>query len=479
MNENPFYAIMNAESIAFFGASNNPMKMGTIQLMQLIHGEYKGKVFPVHPSEKTVLGIEAHDSVMKLPIIPDLAVLVLPTRIVPDIIEECGKKGIKRAVIVSGGFKERGHEGIELENKLKYIAGKYGIRFVGPNCIGVINAKNNLNFTFFQYLLGEGSMGLLSQSGTYVTQVLNHLNNLGISFSKAISLGNEADIDLVDGIEYLGDDPETKAIALYIETIRRGKKFVEAAKRVSMKKPIVAYYVGGTEAGARSGMSHTGSMGGNDAVHDGMFRQCGIVRAPSIERLYDWAWAMSVTPLPAGRRIAIVSHSGGPVTSMADACSRLGIEVPFLSEPTRQKLAPFVPATGSTANPIDLTFSMNPGVMMYDIPKVLIESGEVDAVLIHGIMGSSFIRSMKKSNPGLIDVDESQMEKMVAFLHSGLIKITKEMKFPALTSSFNDRTDGAVDFLMQHRIPVYPSPERAVEAMAALMQYAQWRKARG
>ncbi len=478
MDQNPLHDILNAKSIAFFGASNRPTAMGTTQIIHLLRGGYEGKVFPVHPREETVMGVSAYQKVADLPEVPDMAVLVLPTRIVPDILDECGKKGIKRAVIISGGFKERGREGVKLEEKLKNVAQKHGIRFVGPNCIGVINAHRKLNFTFFSYTLGPGPMGLLSQSGTYVTQVLPHLGNLGMNYSKAVSLGNEANIDIVDGISYLGEDPDTKAIALYIEGIKRGREFVETAKRVSMKKPIVAYFVGGTDAGSRSGASHTGAMGGNDIVYDGVFKQCGIIRAPTVEHLYDWTWALATTHLPKGERAAIISHSGGPVTSMADACSRNNIEVPVLSDETQKIIAPMVPHTGSTANPIDLTFSMNPGVMMGEIPKAIFNSGEVDAIMIHGIMGSSMIRTMREEAPDLVPKDMSKMDTALAMMHKGLVELSQEMSCPVLTSSFDGRVDSAVDFVMKNNIPVYPSPERAVQAMTALMQYADWRRAR-
>jgi len=477
--QNPLKAIMDARSIAFLGASNNPTTMGTIQIVHLLRGGYKGKIWPVHPTEKTVLGVPAHQHVADLPEVPELAVLVLPTRIVSDILDECGEKGIKHAVVVSGGFKERGEEGRALEEKLKAVAKKHGIRFVGPNCIGVINAHRSMNFTFFAYALGPGPMGIMSQSGTYVTQVLSHLENRGMNYSKAVSLGNEANIDIVDGISYLGEDPDTKAIALYIETIRRGKEFIEAAKRVSLKKPIVAYYVGGTEAGARSCVSHTGAMGGNDLIYDAVFKQCGIIRAPTVEHLYDWTWALATTPLPKGRRVAIVSHSGGPVTSMADACSRHNIEVPVLSKETQEKIAPFVPRTGSTQNPVDLTFSMNPSVMACDIPQAIFESGEVDAVLIHGVMGSTMLRTLQKEAPDLINVpdDPAMMKAAMEGVFKGMAALFHEKNCTIITSTFDDRSDSAVDYVMEQNIPVYPSPERAVQALAAVMQYAEWKKA--
>ena len=479
-DKNPLHAILNAKSIAFFGASNRPTTMGTTQILHLLRGGFDGKVWPMHPTEKTVLGVPAYKSLADFPEVPELAVLVLPTRIVPDILDECGKKGIKYAVVISGGFKETGEEGKMLEGKVKEVAARHGIRFIGPNCIGVINAQRSMNFTFFPYTLGPGTMGMLSQSGTYVTQVIPHLERLGMCYSKAISLGNEADIDIIDGLEYMSEDSDTKAIALYIEGIRRGRKFIEVAKRVSMKKPIVAYYVGGTEAGARSGASHTGAMGGDDLIHDAVFRQCGIIRAPTIQDLYDWAWALANVPLPKGRRVAIISHSGGPVTSMADACSRYGFQVPILSDETRSKIEHLVPRTGSTANPVDLTFSMNPTVMTSTLPMAIAQSGEVDTVLVHGLMGSSFIREMSKAAPDLVKVpyEQEQMLKFMELAHQGIIELVHEKDFTVLTSSFSDRSDQAVDCVMRNRIPLYPSPERAVAALAALIRYAEWRKDR-
>lgn len=473
--ENPINAIMNADSIAFFGASNNPTTMGTIQCMNLLNGDYRGKVYPVHPKEEQVLGLKAYKNVKEIPDVPQLAVLVLPTGIVPEIMSQCAKKGIKRAIIISGGFKEKGEKGKALELKLKDITNQYGLRFIGPNCIGVINSTKNMNVTFFPYHLGEGPLGLVSQSGTYVTQSLPYLERMGMRYSKAMSLGNEADIDLVDGINYLGDDPQTKAIAVYIEVIRRGRDFIETAKRVSLKKPIVAYYVGGTEAGARAGMSHTGAIGGSDEIHTAVFKQCGIIRAPTVEALYDWAWALATQPLPKGRRVGIVSHSGGPVTSMADACSRAGLDVPRLSSATQEKLAPYVPATGSTANPVDLTFSMSPDVMANVIPNILYESGEVDAVLVHGIMLSGFMRGMKgKTNTANLVIDRETVKKLAQSFHEKLVELSQNKGCPVLTSSFGDREDEAVDFIVRNNIPCYPAPERAVHALKAMVVYSEW-----
>ncbi|MFC1823720.1 acetate--CoA ligase family protein [Thermodesulfobacteriota bacterium] len=461
MKKNPLHTIVSPKSIAIFGASNNSATMGTTHLANVIHNGYKGKVWPIHPKEKSIFGLPAYSSVAELPEPADLALLILRASLVPEVLEECGKKGIKHAIILSGGFMEAGKEGKEPQERLDSVARDYDIRYVGPNCIGVINSSLSLNMTFYSTKLFPGSMGFLSQSGTYVTQTTRYLTRRGIHYSSAISLGNEASIDLVDGIEYLGEDPETKAIALYIETIRRGRAFVEAAKRVSMKKPIVAYYVGGTEEGARAGLSHTGAMGGNDILHEGVFRQCGIIRAPSIGFLFDWAWALANTPRPKGRRVAIISPSGGPVASMADVCSRNTIEVPLLSEKTRKTITPFVPATATIANPVDLTFSRDPYVSAFKIPAAIFRSGEVDALLIHGV-GDSIV------------TDRSGKESATSEIQQGLVSLKNQTACPILASTFDDHTDVSVDYVMKNDIPVYPTPERAARAMAAVMEYADW-----
>ncbi|MBW2061938.1 MAG: CoA-binding protein [Deltaproteobacteria bacterium] len=476
MNENPLHTIMNAKSIAFFGASNNPLTMGTNQITHLINEPFEGKVWPIHPKEQTVLGIPAYKTIGELPEVPDLAVLVVPTRIVLEIMDQCGRKGIKHAVVISGGFKERGQEGEKLEEELKAIARRYQIRFIGPNCIGVINAKRNFNLTVFPYLVGPGPMGVLSHSGTYVTQVLPYLAMRNIRYSKAVSLGNEANIDMVDGLEYLGQDPETKVVVLYIEVIRRGREFVEVARRVSMKKPIVAYYVGGTEAGARSGASHTGAMGGNDIIYDNAFRQCGIIRAPSMERLFDWAWALATTPIPQGRRVGILSHSGGPVTSMADACARNNIEVPLFSKKIQDEITPMVPKTGSAANPVDLTYSTNLQAMIDTIPRTIFKAGEVDAVLIHGVGGLGFTKNLRQEALDISPVDISALESQMIKMYQELIELKEKMSCPVIVTSFSDYTDAAVSYLMKNDIPFYSTPERTVEAMAAVMRYADWKR---
>ncbi len=476
MSENPMVKLMNPDSMAFVGASNNIMKMGTVLLASLLRGKYPGKIYPIHPREEIVLGLKAYRKAADLPQAADLAVLVIPTRAVPQVLGELGEKGIRKAVIISGGFREVGGEGRELEKEIIAVARQYGIRFLGPNCIGIINTRKKLNTTFFPYLHQPGGIGIASQSGTYVTQVISYLAKSQIGYSQAISVGNEADIDLVDCLEYLGEDPETRAIALYIEAIKRGRKFLEVARKVTRKKPVVALYVGGTAAGARSSLSHTGALSGPDALYEGALRQSGIIRVPTVEELYEWSWALATQPPAPGRNIVILSHSGGPTTSMADACERYGLRVPILREELQEKVRKLLAPTASVRNPIDLTFSMDLSVLADKIPRILLADPEVDGLLIHGITLPPSLKGMGELTQSKEEVPFQEMERIVASMLTELIEFPRIFGKPVLCSAFWGEKDHAVDFLQSRGIPCYPAPERAVKAMAALCRYGEIRE---
>jgi len=313
IEKSPLHRICNPRSIAVFGASNQFSAMGTTLLTALLSLSYEGTVYPIHPREETIQGLRAYRDVRDLPEVPDLALLILPTRVVSEVLEACGEKGIRRAIVVSGGFAELGtREGVALQATLEETARRHDIRFLGPNCIGVVNPHLRFNTTFFEYGCDPGFIGIASQSGSFVTQMFDYLGRFGLGFSTGISVGNEASIDIVDAMEYLAACPNTRVIALYIEGIRRGRAFVETARAIVPHKPIVAYYVGGSEAGRKAGRSHTGALAGPDRLYDGVFRQSGILRAGSIEELFDFCWALGSCPLPRGDGLIIQTHSGGP-----------------------------------------------------------------------------------------------------------------------------------------------------------------------
>lgn len=478
ITQNSLYRLMHPRHIAVVGASNNMLNMGTRILDNLLCLEYQGEVFPVHPRLSQVLGLKAYGGVKQLPLVPDLALIVVPTAVVPEVMGQCGEKGIRRAIVVSGGFREAGNQGRQREKELTAIASHHGMRFLGPNCIGVINPAHRFNTTVFHYTAAmNGFIGMASQSGSFITQMFYHLEKFGLGFSQGFSVGNQADIDLADCMDYLGSCERTRVIGLYIEGITHPKKFMRVAREVSQKKPIVAMYVGGTEAGSRAGLSHSGAMAGSDAIHDGIFRQCGIVRAATIEELFDFCWALGSQPLIKGKRIAVFTHSGGPGAIAADAADRDGLQLPPLSPETRAKLAPFVPHTGSVNNPIDTTYIRNLDDIMLHIPRVLLEDDQIDGILIYFLLlADNYERLLGKADSPLFQ-SLAEFEEYALALCRRLGELVKSHQKPFLGSSFLMRSEKFIGELEDLNIPVLPSPERSARAMGALYRYSRMREA--
>ena len=472
IKQSPLFPIVNPKSIAFFGASNRFTSMGTNQLSSLKSLGFEGNIYPIHPKEKRVLGLEAYQSLQQLPEIPDLAVMVLPTGIVPQVMEECGRKGIKHAIVVSGGFNEVGGEGVELEKKLIAVAERYGICFLGPNCLGVANPHHKFNMTFLPFEGRAGFIGLASQSGSFITQMFGYLNRFGLGFSSGISVGNEANVDIVDCMAYLAACPHTKVIALYIESIRRGREFIELARSIVPAKPIVAFYAGGSEAGQRASFSHTGAMAGPDSLYDGVFRQCGIIRANSIPELFDFCSVLGTCLRPQGNRVIVQTHSGGPGAAAADACSRNGLKLPQFSENTLEKLAALVPHTGSVNNPVDLTFSKNPMDYFATIPAVLLEDTAADGLLIYVLTPGQVIRRAMESMEIAADQIPKLTEKLFDDQAGSLAALIKKHQKPIIGFTFHNHENPFIQKLIEHGLPVFPSPERAARAMSALVSYA-------
>lgn len=475
IKKSPLYPIANPDNIAFFGASNNITAMGTNLLLSLLDLGFEGDIYPVHPKEEKVHNLKAYRSVMDLPEVPDLAVIVLPTRIVCRTMEACGRKGIKHAIIVSGGFKEKGGEGVELEKELAEVADTYGMRFLGPNCIGVANPHHRLNTTFIPHEGPSGFIGLASQSGSFITQMFNYLAGYGLGFSTAFSVGNEANIDLIDCMEYLGACSRTRVIALYIEGINRGREFVKTARSIVPHKPIVALYIGGSEAGRRAGFSHTGAMAGPDRLYDGIFRQSGVIRAQCITELFDFCWGLGSLPEPRGPRVVIQTHSGGPGAAAADSCGRAGLELPALSKETIEKLSQYVPATGSVNNPVDLTFTKNPLHFFYEIPEILIEEEKADILLIYLLTAPQVIKRAL-TNMGVSEGEiDRQCEKLFVNQAKSLARFLETNDKPLIGYTFRHIDDPSIRSIMDQGIPVFQGPERAARTIKALMQYTRMR----
>jgi acetyltransferase len=484
MENSPLETILNPHGIVIFGANNTFSTMGTGQMADILHG-YPGKVFPIHPKLDTVLGLQAYKSVLDIP--PeeeiDLAFIVIPAKYVPQALDECGQRGIKHAVIVTAGFRETGND--DLNDQLISVARNYGIRFVGPNCFGFYNHNISwaqsetgavINTTWIPLEMRNGGVSIASQSGTYASHIFITAQNMGMGVNKTISVGNEASIDLVDCLEYFEQDPSTRVIGLYIEEVHRGREFMAAASRIVKTKPIVAMYVGGTEAGGRAGKSHTGSLGGNDKIFDAMTRQVGIIRAMTLEELLDYCYILDVAPLPKGDKICVFTNAGGPGATMCDLADRLGLKVPVFTREFQNKLRDLIKVpTAQVHNMVDLTFDIDSEKFFRTLPRTILKSDEIDGMLVYGILGWSLYQVIQDIAPALnIPVDDIRSIQLPLLEH--YIKLPATFGKPVIAVSFFGRSDSAVSYLLDHGFPVFETTHRAVKAFWALNEYRKIRE---
>lgn len=476
LQENRLYRMISPRSLAFFGASNNMMNMGTMIMARVKDLGYRGEIYPIHPKEETVLGHKAYPTIADTPEAPDLAVMILPSKVIPEVMEQCGQRGVKNLVVVSGGFEEVGEEGAAMQKHMADIADQYGIRFMGPNCLGVCNTHIGLNTTPLPYDGKPGFIGLATQSGSFMTQIYDFLARHEIGFSTAMSVGNEANVDIVDCLELLGSDPDTKVIGMYIESIRRGREFVEVARQITPHKPIVAFYVGGSETGRRAALSHTGALAGPDKLYDGIFAQSGIVRAQTITEMFDICWALGSLPLPQGDGMAIQTDSGGPGAAGADATERAGLRVPPLSEATKELLKPLIPPTASANNPVDITFPREFRNYYHDLPDILLRDEDISGLLVY------FILPVELMVPTFMDkgmtADEAYQEavRTTAGLYTTTHELVAKHGKPIMGYSFNSLEKEPITSLLRAGMPVFPTPQRAARAMAGMVRYAKLRK---
>jgi len=439
-----------ARSVAVIGASTRPGKIGHEILRNLVEGEYEGKVYPVNPRAEEILGVKCYRSVSEIPGEVDLAVLSIPPGAVPDVVEECGKKGVKAIVIVSGGFKEVGPEGAELQRKTVEIARKYGMRVIGPNCIGIFDGETRLD-TFFQsrermLRPPKGNIAFLTQSGTFGCAFLEWAAEDGVGISKFVSYGNRADVDESDLIRYLGEDPDTKVIAIYAESISNGRKFMEVCRDVSKRKPIVVLKSGRTEQGSKAAVSHTGSLAGSYKVISSAFKQCGVIEVRTFEELYDVSKALSMLPPAAGPRIAMVTNGAGPCVMATDEIVSRGMMLAEYSKKTLEELRKRLPSYALVGNPVDLTGSATK--KDYEISmRLLLEDLAVDILMVFFVF---------QDTPLEDDIVE-------------VVPRMKEYGKPILAvASGGPYTKKQSKELEKRGIPVFSSPERAVAAARAL-----------
>jgi acetyltransferase len=356
----PLDPIFAPKSVAVIGATENPGSVGRTILENLIKGNFPGKLFPVNPKRDTVLDVKAYPSIAAVPETPDLAIIITPPPTVPGIIRDCGAKGVKGVVIISAGFKEIGAPGVELERQVLEEARKAGIRIVGPNCLGVMVPSAKFNGTFAADMARPGSVGFISQSGALCTAILDWSLKENVGFSAFVSLGSMLDVSWGDLIQYLGDDPQTKSIVMYMESIGDAQAFLSAAREVALTKPIIVIKPGRTEAAAKAAASHTGSLTGSDEVLQAAFQRVGVLRVEQISELFDMAEVLAKQPRPKGPRLCIVTNAGGPGVLATDALIGAGAQLADLSKETMEAFNKILPPTWSHNNPVDIIGDAKP-----------------------------------------------------------------------------------------------------------------------
>lgn len=442
-------SIFEPDSIAVVGASASPGKWGNNILKNLLDSGFEGEVYPVNPRENEIMGRTCYPSVLDIPGPVDLAVIAIPSSLVFSVTEECGKKGIPGIIMITAGFSETGDEGRRLEKQLIEIVEHYGMRLVGPNSLGVVNSAIRMNASIISRLPNPGGISFITQSGTLGLALADWTMEMGLGLHIVVSTGNKANIDDVDLLEYLDEDPNTKVIAMYVEGINRGREFMNVAKRIS--KPILAVKAGRTESGSKAVFSHTGSLAGSDKVYSAAFKQAGIIRVENIDDLFDSALALSVQPAPRGKRVGILSNGGGASIIASDACERMGLDIPELQPDTREKIKELVIGFASARNPVDTA-----GMATYDlyngIVRQMLLDPNIDAMIViyvHTVMWDASIPAR-----AIVDIHRGTCSKPVIACWMG-----------------GAGTENGVDILKEGGLPNYPVPERAVKALASLVKH--------
>ena len=445
-------AFFNPNSVAVIGASTNPQKLGYSVLENLIEGGYakQGKIYPINLTAEEILGVPAFPTVQDVPDPIDLAVIVIPYPLVPDALRTCGEKGIQAVIVISAGFREAGREGLERELELIEIAKQYEIRLIGPNCLGVIDTFTPLNASFSAGTPPSGPMAFMSQSGALGTAVLDISLAGRLGLSKFVSLGNKADVDEIDLLNAWCDDPHTKVIMIYSEGMANGQEFIKTARMVSAKKPIVAIKSGVTQSGSRAVSSHTGSLAGSEQAYHAAFNQAGVLRAETMQSLFDTALALGYQPLLQGDRIAIITNAGGPGILATDALERSGLSLARFENETISSLGQFLPDAASAANPVDVLGDARADRYRFALETVVADPN-VDGLLV--VLTPQAMTEIEATAVAVGD-------------------FSKSFDKPILTSFMGEaQVESGIDLLENFGVPNYPFPERAALAFKAMSDY--------
>ena len=443
-------SFFNPQGVVVIGASQDPTKLGYLLATNLNRSGYKGAVHFVNLKGGTLLGKPIYKSVLEVPDPVDLAAILIPSQFVISALKECGQRGIKAAIIGAGGFREIGPEGAELEREMLEVAGQEGIRLIGPNCIGLLDTHLPLDTTFLPPPgPTPGDVAFLSHSGAICAAAIDWARGQGYGISRLISLGNQADVTETDLIAPIAADGHTHVIALYLEGIRSGREFINQARSVIDKKPIIALKVGRFESGRKAAASHTGALAGEESAYNAAFRRAGVLRAETSEEMFDQARALAWCPLPKGNRVGVLTNAGGPGVTAADALEARGIKMAQFSPETMDALSEILPPAASLQNPVDMLASAGPDQFAACL-KIMLKDPGTDSVMV---------------------IYPTPPMHTAGAVAKALIPIIHQAEKPVVISVMGERLiQEAVEHLRAARIPEYRFPERAAAALAALVE---------
>jgi acetate---CoA ligase (ADP-forming) len=456
--------ILNAESVAIIGASKNETKRGYQTIRTLLEEKYEGRIYPVNPKEKSILGFKCYPSLRDIAEPVDVALVATPAKTLPAVLEDCGKKGINGAVVLAGGFGEIGSKGRLLEDEMVAVAKKYHIRLIGPNTSGMLNLKDNLNLVGLKDA-PRGDIALLTQSGNMALTLITEAKiKSRKGFSYYVGVGNEADIKFHEYLEFFRQDPDTRAILMYVEGMRNGREFLQQAQKTTLEKPIILLKSGRSATGKRSAGSHTGALAGISEVAKGAFKRAGIVVIENSDELFPAAETLSSLPPIKNNKVAILADGGGHATIAADLLTDLGVELPELSEKTRIRLQKILPAAASVLNPVDVAGGTDADPSVFaDCAEIILNDPNVGGLLIVGLFGGYGIRFAESL---------ALMEEDAAHRMGKLVK--KRNKPIVLHSLYNSEKPHALDLLRYYNIPVYDSLDISAKCVAVLAEYGNY-----
>ncbi len=453
MNDLEF--LFNPQQVAVIGASQSPQKIGFAILDNIIKSGYKGAIYPVNPRETEIGDLKCYCSIKDIEAPVELAVISIPASKVNQVARECGESGVKGLVVITAGFKEVGLEGNKLEQELLKICREFGMRMLGPNCVGLMDTHSPINASFANGFPNQGNISFISQSGAMLVSILDWSFEMGLGFSSFISLGNKADLNEVDFIESCANDPQTSVILCYIEDVTDGDRFVKVCSEAALKKPIIILKSGTSTAGAQAASSHTGALAGSNRAYDAAFKQCGILRADSMNDLFDLARAFSAQPLPLQPRVAIVTNAGGPAIVTTDAVEKNGLKMARFTKETIDLLRDNLPPAANIYNPVDLIGDARNDRYHFALDTVL-QDKNVDSALV--LLCPAAVTEPEETAQSIVELSQRYETKPVMAVYMG-----------------GKSLQAGKNYLTENGVPAFTFPEPSVRALKGMIDYAGYK----